>query len=217
MWILHHMGQSRWPSKKIFLLNIQFKLLPRLRLIFLCLHAAVRCSYVCPFYLMFCSALFIALFLKTKSAWDELNHSTSRSNEENACGESLNLTKNPLNMQEQKKKIHICIVTVFLQQFSLKAFAFNRVQRIHRHLFLIRLTTCAARRFKIQTSFSTRHYTIRWEKKKKNIPSVFRGLCYFSPKPAKSGASLRLCAGRKKKPLYCIQPPWLFSGPLSIL
>lgn len=40
--------------------------------------------------------------------------------------------------------------------------------------------------------------------KKKIIPSVFRGLCYFSPKPAKSGASLCLCAGREKKSHFTV-------------
>lgn len=205
---------------------MQFKLLPSLCLIFLCLHAAVRYTYVCPFYWMFCSVLLVALFLKTKSAWDELNHSTSsttfRSNEENACGESLNFTKNAFVKsicKNRKKNIHICIVTEFLQQFSLKAFAFNRVQRIHRHLFLIRLTTCAARRFKIQTSFSTRHYTIHRERKKESS-QVYSG-DYVILVQSQQRAELHFAFVRegkkKKKPLYCIQPPWLFSGPLSIL
>lgn len=127
------------------------------------------------------SVLFVALFLK--NSWNlpvrvKLNHLQvkwreclrwkPRFNKESLCS---------INKNESRKKIHICTVTVFSQQFSLKAFAFNRVQRIHRHLFLIRLTTCAARRFKIQTSFSTRHYTIHLEKK--NHPKCIQGIMLF--------------------------------------
>lgn len=165
---------------------------------------------------MFCSVLFVALFLKTKSAWGELNHATSSttsgSNEENACGESLDLTKNPFVKsirKSRKKYIHICIVTAFFTAILFeKLLHFNRAQRIRRHLFLIRLATCAARRFKIQTSFSTRHYTIHRKREKKKSSRVYSGdYVILVQSQLRVELHFAFVQDGKKKPLYCIQPP----------